>query len=157
MNFQYAYEKFYGYLCKNINYFFQNPKRTEIQNQLTVFLDASSGFYALLLQDLCHVFKINLPCRVRASKLSLLRGKFCFIICCCLVYFLDIIHLFHITNVIVERFIAPPRSDGEKVNVVEWTCYIWENNYPAIECVTLKTKIYENNVSKYLVCSSLAS
>ncbi|XP_039269297.2 uncharacterized protein LOC120344245 [Styela clava] len=52
-----------------------NPKRTEIQNQLTVFLDASSGFYALLLQDLCHVFKINLPCRVRASKLSLLRDS----------------------------------------------------------------------------------
>lgn len=52
----------------------QNNFCVEAQSQLTAFLDAASGFYAHLLDDLCSTFQINIPCRVKASKLVFLKG-----------------------------------------------------------------------------------
>nr|CAB3266396.1 protein SMG7 [Phallusia mammillata] len=52
-----------------------NNFRVEAQSQLTSFLDAASGFYAHLLDDLCSTFQINIPCRVKASKLVFLKDS----------------------------------------------------------------------------------
>nr|XP_018668909.1 protein SMG7 [Ciona intestinalis] len=50
-----------------------NAHRTEAQSQLSSFLDSASGFYHQLLHDLCCAFHVNIPCRVRSSKLLLLK------------------------------------------------------------------------------------
>ncbi|XP_033105645.1 protein SMG7-like isoform X2 [Anneissia japonica] len=52
-----------------------NPKRTELQATLTLFLDSASGFYLQLLQELCSAFDLRLPCRVTPSKLGILDDK----------------------------------------------------------------------------------
>uniref|UniRef100_UPI00358EAEF9 nonsense-mediated mRNA decay factor SMG7 isoform X2 n=1 Tax=Myxine glutinosa TaxID=7769 RepID=UPI00358EAEF9 len=51
-----------------------NPNRAEVQANLALFLEASSGFYTQLLQELCAVFDVDLPGRVRACQLGLLVG-----------------------------------------------------------------------------------
>ncbi|XP_061436132.1 nonsense-mediated mRNA decay factor SMG7 isoform X2 [Lethenteron reissneri] len=48
-----------------------NPNRGEVQTNLGLFLEAASGFYTQLLQELCVVFEVDLPCRVRSSQLGL--------------------------------------------------------------------------------------
>ncbi|XP_076822374.1 uncharacterized protein LOC143468832 [Clavelina lepadiformis] len=50
-----------------------NTYRAEAQSQLTSFLDAASGFYLHLLDDLCQTFHVNIPYRVSSSKLIFLK------------------------------------------------------------------------------------
>ncbi|CAL8347616.1 unnamed protein product [Merluccius merluccius] len=52
-----------------------NPNRSEVQANLALFLEAASGFYTQLLQELCTVFSVDLPCRVRSSQLGLISSK----------------------------------------------------------------------------------
>lgn len=52
-----------------------NPNRSEVQANLSLFLEAASGFYTQLLQELCTVFHVDLPCRVRSSQLGILSNK----------------------------------------------------------------------------------
>lgn len=42
---------------------FQNPKRIESQAMLTWCLEAASGFYLTLLQEICTAFDLDLSCR----------------------------------------------------------------------------------------------
>ncbi|XP_049603632.1 nonsense-mediated mRNA decay factor SMG7 isoform X1 [Syngnathus scovelli] len=51
-----------------------NPNRSEVQANLSLFLEAASGFYTQLLQELCSVFNVDLPCRVKSSRLGILGG-----------------------------------------------------------------------------------
>jgi len=55
----------------------QNNFRFEAQSHLTAFLDAASGFYAHLLDELCTTFQVSIPCRVKSSKLVFLKGRPC--------------------------------------------------------------------------------
>ncbi|XP_071802166.1 uncharacterized protein [Asterias amurensis] len=48
-----------------------NPKRSEVQAMLTLFLDSGSGFYLQLLQEVCCSFKLDIPCCVRAPRLGM--------------------------------------------------------------------------------------
>uniref|UniRef100_A0A3B3ZD32 Telomerase activating protein Est1-like N-terminal domain-containing protein n=1 Tax=Periophthalmus magnuspinnatus TaxID=409849 RepID=A0A3B3ZD32_9GOBI len=48
-----------------------NPNRSEVQANLSLFLEAASGFYTQMLQELCTVFHVDLPCRVRSSQLGI--------------------------------------------------------------------------------------
>jgi hypothetical protein len=41
----------------------QNPKRNESQAMLSWFLEAASGFYLTLLQEICTAFDLDLPFR----------------------------------------------------------------------------------------------
>jgi len=51
-------------------------KRAEAQIHLTSFLDSASGFYSNLLQDLCHVFNVDIPgTRLRACDLNILKDN----------------------------------------------------------------------------------
>ncbi|XP_038163450.1 protein SMG7 isoform X2 [Cyprinodon tularosa] len=52
-----------------------NPNRSEVQANLSLFLEAASGFYTQLLQELCTVFNVDLPCRVRSSQLGIISSK----------------------------------------------------------------------------------
>ncbi|XP_063795825.1 nonsense-mediated mRNA decay factor SMG7 isoform X2 [Pseudophryne corroboree] len=52
-----------------------NPNRSEVQANLSLFLEAASGFYTQLLQELCTVFNVDLPCRVRSSQLGIISNK----------------------------------------------------------------------------------
>ncbi|KAM6918879.1 nonsense-mediated mRNA decay factor SMG7 [Xenentodon cancila] len=52
-----------------------NPNRSEVQANLSLFLEAASGFYTQLLQELCTVFNVDLPCRVKSSQLGILSNK----------------------------------------------------------------------------------
>ncbi|XP_043941228.1 protein SMG7 isoform X2 [Protopterus annectens] len=52
-----------------------NPNRSEVQANLSLFLEAASGFYTQLLQELCTVFSVDLPCRVKSSQLGILSNK----------------------------------------------------------------------------------
>ncbi|XP_075878245.1 nonsense-mediated mRNA decay factor SMG7 isoform X3 [Nelusetta ayraudi] len=52
-----------------------NPNRSEIQANLSLFLEAASGFYTQLLQELCTVFNVDLPCRVKSSQLGIISNK----------------------------------------------------------------------------------
>ncbi|XP_069497502.1 nonsense-mediated mRNA decay factor SMG7 isoform X3 [Ambystoma mexicanum] len=52
-----------------------NPNRGEVQANLSLFLEAASGFYTQLLQELCTVFNVDLPCRVRSSQLGIISNK----------------------------------------------------------------------------------
>ncbi|KAJ3594796.1 hypothetical protein NHX12_004102 [Muraenolepis orangiensis] len=52
-----------------------NPNRSEVQANLALFLEAASGFYTQLLQELCTVFSVDLPCRVRSSQLGIISNK----------------------------------------------------------------------------------
>uniref|UniRef100_A0A8C4Z3B7 Nonsense-mediated mRNA decay factor n=1 Tax=Gadus morhua TaxID=8049 RepID=A0A8C4Z3B7_GADMO len=52
-----------------------NPNRSEVQANLALFLEAASGFYTQLLQELCTVFNVDLPCRVRSSQLGIISNK----------------------------------------------------------------------------------
>uniref|UniRef100_A0A3P8VBC7 Telomerase activating protein Est1-like N-terminal domain-containing protein n=1 Tax=Cynoglossus semilaevis TaxID=244447 RepID=A0A3P8VBC7_CYNSE len=52
-----------------------NPNRSEVQANLSLFLEAASGFYTQLLQELCTVFNVDLPCRVRSSQLGVIGNK----------------------------------------------------------------------------------
>lgn len=45
----------------------KNPKRTESQAMLTWCLEAASGFYLTLLQEICSAFDLDLSCRRRDS------------------------------------------------------------------------------------------
>ncbi|XP_072298017.1 nonsense-mediated mRNA decay factor SMG7 isoform X2 [Eucyclogobius newberryi] len=81
-----------------------NPNRSEVQANLSLFLEAASGFYTQMLQELCTVFHVDLPCRVRSSQLGILsssrqsssaivtpQSSSCFYICQhCLVHLGDI-------------------------------------------------------------------
>jgi len=51
-------------------------KRAEAQIHLTSFLDSASGFYSNLLQDLCHVYNVDIPgTRLRACDLNILKDN----------------------------------------------------------------------------------
>ncbi|XP_030063260.1 nonsense-mediated mRNA decay factor SMG7 isoform X1 [Microcaecilia unicolor] len=52
-----------------------NPNRSEVQANLSLFLEAASGFYTQLLQELCTVFSVDLPCRVKSSQLGIISNK----------------------------------------------------------------------------------
>uniref|UniRef100_A0A674BLQ5 Nonsense-mediated mRNA decay factor n=1 Tax=Salmo trutta TaxID=8032 RepID=A0A674BLQ5_SALTR len=52
-----------------------NPNRSEVQANLSLFLEAASGFYTQLLQELCTVFNVDLPCRVKSSHLGIISNK----------------------------------------------------------------------------------
>ncbi|KAK7944419.1 hypothetical protein WMY93_000147 [Mugilogobius chulae] len=52
-----------------------NPNRSEVQANLSLFLEAASGFYTQMLQELCTVFHVDLPCRVRSSQLGILSSS----------------------------------------------------------------------------------
>ncbi|NP_001086379.1 SMG7 nonsense mediated mRNA decay factor L homeolog [Xenopus laevis] len=52
-----------------------NPNRSEVQANLSLFLEAASGFYTQLLQELCTVFNVDLPCRVKSSQLGIISIK----------------------------------------------------------------------------------
>uniref|UniRef100_A0A3Q3VTA5 Nonsense-mediated mRNA decay factor n=1 Tax=Mola mola TaxID=94237 RepID=A0A3Q3VTA5_MOLML len=52
-----------------------NPNRSEVQANLSLFLEAASGFYTQLLQELCTVFNVDLPCRVKSSQLGIIGNK----------------------------------------------------------------------------------
>ncbi|XP_034038550.1 protein SMG7 isoform X2 [Thalassophryne amazonica] len=52
-----------------------NPSRSEVQANLSLFLEAASGFYTQLLQELCTVFNVDLPCRVKSSQLGIISNK----------------------------------------------------------------------------------
>ncbi|XP_064416004.1 nonsense-mediated mRNA decay factor SMG7 isoform X2 [Latimeria chalumnae] len=52
-----------------------NPNRSEVQANLALFLEAASGFYTQLLQELCTVFNVDLPCRVKSSQLGIISNK----------------------------------------------------------------------------------
>ncbi|CAB1435072.1 unnamed protein product [Pleuronectes platessa] len=52
-----------------------NPNRSEVQANLSLFLEAASGFYTQLLQELCNVFNVDLPCRVKSSQLGIISNK----------------------------------------------------------------------------------
>ncbi|XP_066537826.1 nonsense-mediated mRNA decay factor SMG7 isoform X4 [Hoplias malabaricus] len=52
-----------------------NPNRSEVQANLSLFLEAASGFYTQLLQELCSVFNVDLPCRVTSSQLGIISNK----------------------------------------------------------------------------------
>lgn len=82
-----------------------NPNRSEVQANLSLFLEAASGFYtqvgfrrvgigqttasavqvvcltaapavwSQLLQELCTVFNVDLPCRVKSSQLGIISNK----------------------------------------------------------------------------------
>ncbi|XP_043991280.1 protein SMG7 isoform X2 [Gambusia affinis] len=52
-----------------------NPNRSEVQANLSLFLEAASGFYTQLLQELCTVFNVDLPCRVRSSQLGIISNR----------------------------------------------------------------------------------
>ncbi|XP_069794306.1 nonsense-mediated mRNA decay factor SMG7 isoform X3 [Narcine bancroftii] len=54
-----------------------NPNRSEVQANLSLFLEAASGFYTQLLQELCTVFNVDLPCRVKSSQLGIINNKQC--------------------------------------------------------------------------------
>ncbi|XP_070701302.1 nonsense-mediated mRNA decay factor SMG7 isoform X4 [Pempheris klunzingeri] len=54
-----------------------NPNRSEVQANLSLFLEAASGFYTQLLQELCTVFNVDLPCRVKSSQLGIISNKQC--------------------------------------------------------------------------------
>ncbi|MGH0142874.1 UNVERIFIED_CONTAM: hypothetical protein FKN15_026729, partial [Acipenser sinensis] len=49
-----------------------NPNRSEVQANLSLFLEAASGFYT---QELCTVFNVDLPCRVKSSQLGIISSK----------------------------------------------------------------------------------
>ncbi|XP_019730626.1 nonsense-mediated mRNA decay factor SMG7 isoform X3 [Hippocampus comes] len=51
-----------------------NPNRSEVQANLSLFLEAASGFYTQLLQELCSVFNVDLPCRVKSSRLGIISN-----------------------------------------------------------------------------------
>uniref|UniRef100_A0A8C6V1Q4 Telomerase activating protein Est1-like N-terminal domain-containing protein n=1 Tax=Neogobius melanostomus TaxID=47308 RepID=A0A8C6V1Q4_9GOBI len=60
------------------NHAFKNQITTlqsQVQANLSLFLEAASGFYTQLLQELCTVFHVDLPCRVRSSQLGILSVK----------------------------------------------------------------------------------
>ena len=51
-------------------------KRAEAQIHLTSFLDSASGFYSILLQDLCRVFNVDIPgTRLRSCDLNILKDN----------------------------------------------------------------------------------
>ncbi|XP_068604685.1 nonsense-mediated mRNA decay factor SMG7 [Brachionichthys hirsutus] len=52
-----------------------NPNRGDVQANLSLFLEAASGFYTQLLQELCTVFNVDLPCRVKSSQLGIISNK----------------------------------------------------------------------------------
>ncbi|XP_057713606.1 nonsense-mediated mRNA decay factor SMG7 isoform X2 [Corythoichthys intestinalis] len=52
-----------------------NPNRSEVQANLSLFLEAASGFYTQLLQELCSVFNVDLPCRVKSSRLGVIGNR----------------------------------------------------------------------------------
>ncbi|XP_061653350.1 nonsense-mediated mRNA decay factor SMG7 isoform X1 [Phyllopteryx taeniolatus] len=52
-----------------------NPNRSEVQANLSLFLEAASGFYTQLLQELCSVFNVDLPCRVKSSRLGIISNR----------------------------------------------------------------------------------
>lgn len=42
-------------------FFLQNPKRNEYQGLLNVCLESASGFYLVLLEEICATFSFHLP------------------------------------------------------------------------------------------------
>ncbi|CAH0559351.1 unnamed protein product [Brassicogethes aeneus] len=79
----------------------KNPKRSDAQALLTWCLEAASGFYLTLLQDLCNTFNIDLPFRRKGSvfgqinitgeHINLPQTSSCLYICqYCLVHLGDI-------------------------------------------------------------------
>lgn len=48
-------------VCNCFIFFSQNPKRNEYQGLLNVCLESASGFYLVLLEEICATFSFNLP------------------------------------------------------------------------------------------------
>lgn len=51
----------------------QNQKRGEVQAGLNLFLDAASGFYIQLLQEVCSSFTLDLPFRRKNRKVGIFK------------------------------------------------------------------------------------
>ncbi|XP_068688143.1 nonsense-mediated mRNA decay factor SMG7-like [Montipora foliosa] len=51
----------------------KGTKKVEVQAVLTLFLEASSGFYIQLLQELCLTYRLDIPGHVRSSQLGILE------------------------------------------------------------------------------------
>ncbi|PFX33294.1 protein SMG7-like [Stylophora pistillata] len=51
----------------------KGPKKVEVQAVLTLFLEAASGFYIQLLQELCLTYRLDIPGHVRSSQLGILE------------------------------------------------------------------------------------
>uniref|UniRef100_T1JIJ0 DNA/RNA-binding domain-containing protein n=1 Tax=Strigamia maritima TaxID=126957 RepID=T1JIJ0_STRMM len=53
----------------------KNPRQSESQGNLAWFLEAASGFYLQLLQELCDAFDLDLPCRRKGSVYGIIKGS----------------------------------------------------------------------------------
>lgn len=51
----------------------KGSKKAEVQAVLTLFLEASSGFYIQLLQELCLTYRLDIPGHIRSSQLGILE------------------------------------------------------------------------------------
>lgn len=51
----------------------KGSKKVEVQAILTLFLEAASGFYIQLLQELCLTYRLDIPGHVRSSQLGILE------------------------------------------------------------------------------------
>lgn len=51
----------------------KGSKKGEVQAILTLFLEAASGFYIQLLQELCLTYRLDIPGHVRSSQLGILE------------------------------------------------------------------------------------
>lgn len=51
----------------------KGSKKVEVQAVLTLFLEAASGFYIQLLQELCLTYRLDIPGHVRSSQLGILE------------------------------------------------------------------------------------
>ncbi|GFR75088.1 protein SMG7-like [Elysia marginata] len=82
----------------------QNPKKSEAQASLNLFLETASGFYLQFLQMICSTFKLDVPFRRRSVAFGIIKENTtsyrnivtpkkssCLYICCyCLVHLGDI-------------------------------------------------------------------
>ncbi|GFN73867.1 protein smg7-like [Plakobranchus ocellatus] len=82
----------------------QNPKKSEAQASLNLFLETASGFYLQFLQMICSTFKLDVPFRRRSVAFGIIKESTtysknivtpkkssCLYICCyCLVHLGDI-------------------------------------------------------------------
>ncbi|PVD22532.1 hypothetical protein C0Q70_18346 [Pomacea canaliculata] len=52
-----------------------NPKKSEVQANLNLFLETASGFYLQFLQLICSTFKLDLPFRRKSAAFGVMKEK----------------------------------------------------------------------------------
>nr|KAG5712117.1 hypothetical protein BaRGS_020843 [Batillaria attramentaria] len=52
-----------------------NPKKTEVQANLNLFLETASGFYLQFLQLICSTFRLDLPFRRKSAAFGVMKEK----------------------------------------------------------------------------------